>query len=117
LRARLDRVGVLLSGLCMVHCLAGVFLIGILGLGGGALLNPAIHRVGLGLAVVVGALTIGLGAIRHGHRLPLAVGSAGIVLMASAVITGHGPAEAALTIMGVLLVASAHVINIRRGAC
>ncbi|WP_225009839.1 MULTISPECIES: MerC domain-containing protein [Novosphingobium] len=115
LRARLDRFGVLLSGLCMIHCLAGIFLVGVLGLGGGALLNPAIHRFGLVLALVVGASTIGLGALRHGHRLPLIVGSSGLALMLGAVLAGHGSAEAVLTIMGVLLVASAHVINMRRG--
>lgn len=115
LRARLDRFGVLLSGLCMIHCLAGIFLVGALGLGGGALLNPAIHRFGLVLALVVGASTIGLGALRHGHRLPLIVGGTGLALMLGAVLVGHGSAEAVLTIMGVLLVASAHVINMRRG--
>ncbi|WP_279644578.1 MerC domain-containing protein [Novosphingobium cyanobacteriorum] len=117
LRARLDRVGVILSGLCLVHCLAGLFLIGVLGLGGGALLAPSIHRVGLGLAVVVGALTIGIGAIRHGRMLPLALGGTGVALMAAAVIAGHGSAEAVLTICGVVLVASAHIVNIRKGAC
>jgi hypothetical protein len=117
LRARLDRVGVILSGLCLVHCLAGLFLIGVLGLGGGALLAPAIHRVGLVLAVVVGALTIGIGAVRHGRMLPLVLGGTGVVLMAAAVIVGHGTAEAVLTICGVLLVASAHIVNIRKGAC
>lgn len=115
LRARLDRFGVLLSGLCMIHCLAGLFLVGALGLGGGVLLNPAIHRFGLVLALVVGASTIGLGALRHGHRLPLIVGGTGLALMLGAVLVGHGSAEAVLTIMGVLLVASAHVINMRRG--
>lgn len=114
---RLDSFGVLLSGLCMVHCVAGLFLIGVLGVGGGVLLNPAIHRFGLIAALVVGAATIGLGALRHGHRLPLLIGSIGLVLMAAAVITGHGPAEAILTIMGVLLVATAHIVNIRRSAC
>lgn len=118
LRSRLDRFGVLLSGLCMVHCLAGLFLVGILGLGGGVLLDPAIHRVGLVLALVVGASTIGLGALRHGHRLPLVAGVAGLSLMAGAVLVEHGSAEAVLTIGGVLLVAIAHVVNIRRGtAC
>lgn len=117
LRARLDRVGVILSGLCLVHCLAGLFLIGVLGLGGGALLAPSIHRVGLVLAVVVGALTIGIGAVRHGRMLPLVLGGTGVSLMAAAVIVGHGTAEAVLTICGVLLVASAHIVNIRKGAC
>ncbi len=117
LRRRLDSVGVILSGLCMVHCVAGLFLIGVLGVGGGVLLDPAIHRFGLIAALVVGAATIGMGALRHGHKLPLAIGSAGLSLMAAAVITGHGPAEAILTILGVLLVATAHVVNIRRGTC
>lgn len=115
LRARLDRIGVLLSGLCLLHCLAGLFLVGILGLGSSALLDPSIHRFGLIAAVVVGASTIGLGALRHGRVLPLAVGAVGLALMASAVAVGHGSAEAVLTICGVLLVASAHVINMRSG--
>ncbi len=46
LRARLDRIGVLLSGLCLVHCVAGIFLVGILGFGGTTLLDPDIHRWG-----------------------------------------------------------------------
>ncbi|BEV02286.1 MerC domain-containing protein [Novosphingobium olei] len=115
LRARLDRFGVVLSGLCLIHCLAGLFLVGVLGLGGGVLLDPSIHRIGLILALVVGASTIGLGALRHGHLLPLAVGGTGLALMLGAVLVGHGSAEAVLTIMGVLMVASAHVINMRRG--
>lgn len=114
---RLDSVGVILSGLCMVHCVAGLFLIGVLGVGGGVLLDPAIHRFGLIAALIVGAATIGMGALRHGHKLPLAIGGTGLALMAAAVLTGHGPAEAILTILGVLLVATAHVVNIRRAAC
>lgn len=114
---RLDRFGVLLSGLCLVHCLAGLFLVGMLGIGGGLLLSPDIHRYGLVLAVLVGASTIGIGAVRHGHRVPLMLGAAGLLLMASAVVVGHGTAEVALTVCGVLLVAAAHIANIRHNAC
>lgn len=117
LRSRLDRFGVILSGLCMIHCLAGLFLVGMLGLGGGVLLNPDIHRIGLVLAIVVGGATIGMGALRHGHRLPLVLGIAGLSLMTAAVLVDHGPAESGLTIAGVLLVAVAHVVNMRRNAC
>ncbi len=116
-RGRFDRLGVVISGLCMVHCVAGLFLIGVLGLGGGVLLNPAIHRFGLVAAFVVGVLTIGASALRHGHRLPLALGSTGLALMAAAIASDHGTAEALLTICGVLLVASAHIVNMRRNAC
>ncbi|KUR72130.1 hypothetical protein AQZ52_02150 [Novosphingobium fuchskuhlense] len=117
LRGRFDRLGVLISGLCMVHCVAGLFLIGVLGLGGGVLLNPAIHRFGLVAAFLVGMFTIGAGALRHGHRLPLALGSTGLALMAAAIASDHGTGEALLTICGVVLVASAHIVNMRRNTC
>lgn len=117
LRGRFDRLGVLISGLCLVHCLAGLFLIGVLGLGGGVLLNPAIHRFGLVAAFLVGIVTIGAGAMRHGHRLPLALGTTGLALMAAAIVSDHGAGEALLTICGVVLVASAHIVNLRRSGC
>jgi CHASE2 domain-containing sensor protein len=101
----------------MVHCLAGLLLIGVLGLGGGLLLHPAIHRFGLIAAVLIGAATIGANALRHGHRLPLVLGAAGLLLMAGAIAAHHGAGEAAMTIAGVGLVASAHIINLRRTPC
>jgi hypothetical protein len=116
-RDRFDRLGVLISGLCMVHCVAGLFLIGVLGLGGGVLLNPAIHRFGLVAAFLVGMVTIGAGALRHGHRLPLALGTTGLALMAAAIVSDHGTGEALLTICGVVLLASAHIVNLRRSGC
>ena len=54
IRDRLDGVGVFLSGLCAVHCVLGLVLVTFLGLGGGVLLSPEIHRAGLALAVVIG---------------------------------------------------------------
>lgn len=114
IRDRLDRVGVLLSGLCALHCLAGLLLVTGLGLGGQFLLAPAIHRVGLALAIAVAVLTLGIGAMRHRQRGPLLLGAAGIALMALALLTGHGEAEAALTVGGVSLVALAHIRNLRR---
>lgn len=113
LRARLDRIGVLLSGLCLIHCVAGLFLVGMLGIGGGVLLNPDIHRWGLAFALVIGAATIGIGALRHGRLLPLAIGGTGLALIGGAVTVGHGDAEMVLTVCGVLLVATAHIINMR----
>ena len=115
IRGRLDRVGVILSGLCALHCLAGLLLVAGLGLGGQFLLAPEIHRVGLALAIVVGAATLVLGVVRHGDPVPLQVGAAGIAFMAFALFVGHGTAEAALTIMGVSLLAWAHLRNLRHG--
>lgn len=116
IRNRLDRIGVMLSGLCALHCVLGIVLVSALGLGGGALLSPAIHQIGLVLAIVIGIATIGIGALRHGALGPLLIGSAGIVLMAAAIGVGHGFAEAVLTIAGVALVAAAHMRNLRHAA-
>jgi hypothetical protein len=61
-------------------------------------------------------VTLGLGVRRHGQAAPLVLGGCGIVLMATAVVVGHGLAEAGLTIFGVTLVASAHILNLRHTA-
>ena len=114
IRDRLDRFGVLLSGLCALHCLAGLLLVAGLGLGSEFVLAPAIHRIGLALAIAVGSITLGLGVARHGDPVPLRVGASGIVLMALALVAGHGVAEALLTISGVSLLAWAHLRNLRR---
>ena len=105
LRDRFDRVGILLSGLCAVHCLATLVLVTALGLTGGALLDPAIHRVG--------GIAIGIGVARHGKREPLWIGVFGLALMALALAAGHGATEAVATISGVALVALAHWRNVR----
>lgn len=117
IRLRLDRLGIALSGLCAVHCLAGIVLVTFFGLGsvaGDALVAPVIHRVGLALAIVVAALTLGLAALRHRQHKSLAIGALGIVLMFSGLFAPHGMIEATLTIAGVLLVALAHLRNLRQ---
>ena len=111
----LDRAGVLLSSLCAVHCLAGLVLVSVLGIGGGILLNPAIHRIGLLLAVGIGVVTLGLAALRQRRTDLLVLGGTGLALMAFGLIAPHGTAEAALTICGVGLLATAHVRNLRQG--
>lgn len=114
IRDRLDGLGVVLSGLCAVHCVLGLVLVTVLGLGGGALLSPDIHRVGLALAVSVGMVTLGISALRHGRLAPALIGTLGLALMTAGLFVGHGAAEALLTIPGVALVAFAHIRNLRQ---
>jgi MerC mercury resistance protein len=116
IRDRLDRVGVMLSGLCALHCVASILLVAGLGLGGEVLLAPAIHRVGLALAIAVGIATLVIGVARHRNPKPMQFGAAGIALMIVALLVGHGTPEAVLTIGGVALLAWAHILNLRQAA-
>lgn len=114
IRDRVDRAGIFLSGLCAVHCVLGLLLVSVLGIGGELLLAPEIHEVGLALAILIGAASLGLGFFRHGRPGPLVLGLAGLCLMGAGLAAGHGVAEAVFTIGGVAVVASAHVWNLRR---
>ncbi|MDG2004993.1 MAG: MerC domain-containing protein [Novosphingobium sp.] len=114
IRDRLDRMGVLLSGLCVVHCVIGLVIVSLFGLGGGALLAPVIHEAGLIMAIVIGFVSLGFGVVRHGRPGPLIIGACGIALMAAAIAVGHGLSEALLTIAGVALVATAHIRNLHK---
>jgi len=113
IRDRLDRMGLALSCLCAVHCVATVVAVAALGLGGSFLLNPAIHRVGLALAMLIAGVAIGLGAIRHRRRAPFVVAMMGLSFMGGGLAVPHGTEEAVLTIIGVSLLALGHVLNVR----
>ena len=60
IRGRMDRFGLMLSGLCAVHCVLGIVIVAGLGLGGGLLLDPIIHRIGLLLATLVAGVASGI---------------------------------------------------------
>ena len=114
LEGRLDRVGVLLSCLCLVHCVAGLILVAGMGVGATFLLDPAIHKAGLLLATVVAGIAIGVGAIRHRRAGPFVVAMTGLSFMGGALAVGHGYEEAVLTVIGVILVAIGHLLNLRK---
>lgn len=114
IRHRFDRLGLLLSCLCAVHCVAGVVIVLGLGFGSSLLLDPIVHEVGLVLATIVAAVAIGLGALRHRRPAPFVVAMTGISFMGGALAVDHGVEEAVLTVIGVALVAAGHVLNLRK---
>lgn len=113
IRARLDRAGMVLSGLCAVHCIASIVLVSALGVGGEWLLAPEIHRVGLAVALLIAAVAIGWGALRHRRAAPFVVAMTGLTFMGGALAVPHGVQEAVLTIIGVVLVTIGHILNLR----
>jgi len=114
IRGRLDRVGMLLSSLCAVHCVLGIVIVAGLGLGGGLLLDPDIHRYGLLLATLIAGVAIGIGAVQHRRAAPFVVAMMGLSFMGGGLAVEHGIKEAVLTIIGVSLVAAGHLLNLRR---
>ena len=113
IRSRLDRIGLTLSALCAVHCVGTLVLVAGLGFSGSFLLNPAIHRVGLGLAMLVAGVAIGMGALKHRRPAPFVIAMMGLTFMGGAMAAPRESEEAVLTIIGVALVACAHVLNVR----
>jgi hypothetical protein len=114
LQRRLDHIGIGLSGLCALHCLATLLVISALGLGGRFFLfDPAIHRIGLAMALAVAAMAIGWGLLRHRRMLPFVIASAGLALMTFALVVPHGANEFVLTLAGVVVVSFGHLLNIR----
>ena len=108
---RLDRLAMGLSGLCMVHCLATTVLLAALASAGGVLGAPIIHEVGLTLAMILGAVSLGRGILEHGYTMPSAVGGLGLGVMAGALDMAHDGTEAIYTLLGVAILALGHRLN------
>ena len=110
----LDRLAIGLSGLCLAHCILSAVIVTALAAAGGVLLHPAIHEVGLVMAMVLGALALGRGVLQHGYALPVWVGSLGLGMMAGAMTLPHESGyETIYSILGVLVVALGHDLNRR----
>lgn len=109
----MDRLGIALSGLCLVHCLASAIFVAVVASAGGLLLSPVIHEVGLVLAIALGIVALGRGVIEHGFMMPAAVGGLGLGVMAGALTLPHDGAEVVYTIIGVGILALGHDLNRR----
>jgi len=109
---RLDRIAMGLSGLCVVHCVATAILLGLLASAGGFLGSPLIHEVGLTFAIMIGAVALGRGIFEHGFMLPSAIGGLGLGVMAGALSLPHDGREPIYTIVGVMIVALGHRLNV-----
>ena len=107
----LDRVAISLSALCAAHCITTAVVVAALASFGGVFLNPLIHEVGLILAIVLGAIALGTGVLRHGYMMPFATGSFGLGMMAGALTLGHGDGELIATLIGLMVLALGHDLN------
>jgi MerC mercury resistance protein len=113
LNGRIDRVAIALSGMCVAHCFGTAVLLGVLASAGGIFESPIFHEAGLVLAILLGAIALGHGALVHGFMMPAAIGSLGLGIMAGALTLDHGWQESAYTLLGVAILALGHDLNHR----
>ncbi len=109
----IDRLAIGLSGLCLVHCLASAVFFAMLASAGGLLLHPAVHEVGLIIAIGLGVVALGRGIFDHGFMMPSAIGGLGLGVMAGALTLPHDGSEMLYTIAGVAILALGHDLNRR----
>ena len=107
----LDRLGIALSTLCLVHCVATVAAVALLASAGGALGADWLHEAGLGVAVILGAFALGRGISEHGYMLPSAIGGLGLGVMGGALALPHGASEIFATMLGVAILGLGHRLN------
>ncbi|CCW18505.1 hypothetical protein EBBID32_28580 [Sphingobium indicum BiD32] len=115
LSGRLDRFAIALSGLCLAHCFVTAVVLGLLATAGGIFESPIFHEAGLVLAILLGAIALGHGAMVHRFMMPAAIGSLGLGVMAGALTMDHGWQESVYTLIGVGILALGHDLNHRAG--
>jgi len=112
-RALLDKSALTLSALCLIHCLAGSLLLTLFA-AGGDWLGHSVHLVGLALALPLAAVALWRGVSEHGRIGVALLGAIGIALMAASLFIAHGGrAEVAVSVIGVAMLATAHLWNLR----
>ena len=114
-----ERLAVGASLTCLVHCLGLPLLLAALPALSSALPIPeSFHWWVLGIAVPAAVGALFHGRARHRRAWPLAIGVVGLCLLAGGALLGEGSGEIALTVLGSLTVAGAHIANWRmRHAC
>lgn len=116
---RLDQWGLFLSGLCAIHCMAVPVLVLTLPFLAEKFESPWVHIIMALFVVPIGLFAFWSGFRHHGKSSVLWIGWSGLLLVGSAALM---PAlwrgflgDDGITILGSLLLISAHLLN--RRAC
>lgn len=112
----LDQTAVALSGLCLLHCLALPFFIGLLPFAG-QFGDDHFHLQMLAIVIPVSVVAFGLGLRRH-HRVGVLLGGAtGLLLLTAGATIVHSrwgtTADQLFTVAAATLLAISHFYNSR----
>lgn len=111
-----DKTAILLSSLCLVHCLVLPLAVSLLPWP--AVLverETAVHRWLLLAIVPISALTLVRGCARHGHWTVLGLGAAalGVLVTATQLDDTAEWMETGLTVLGSAVLSASHLMNLR----
>ncbi|MBN9505823.1 MAG: MerC domain-containing protein [Altererythrobacter sp.] len=110
----LDRLGMVISSACLVHCLALPLLTALLPFLSTTLPGDEwTHKALLGMALPVTGLALLRGWQRHRSAAPAIAGAIGLGIVATALFVETELVESALTVTGGLIVVWAHLRNWR----
>ena len=114
----LDSLAVILSGTCMLHCLALPVLVTLFPIVQGSLLEEQyFHLIMLGLILPTSLIALTVGCRKHKDPVTIALGATGLVTLTITALIGHELfgvlGERIVTTLGGLILASAHIQNYR----
>ena len=117
-QGRLDAIAVVLSGVCMLHCLALPLLLTISPILNVTLLSETVfHMLLLVFILPISVIALKIGCRSHKDKLTLVLGAVGLSILTITAFFGHQlfglNGERILTSLGGLILACAHVQNYR----
>lgn len=119
----LDKIGICVSGLCLVHCLLTPFVLVLFPSFKLAFFNHELFHQIFGVIVVSSVLIAVYPQCRkHGHKDIIAWAIGGVALILAGIFLGHEfgeEIEHGLTILGSIFLITAHIKNmkVRHGKC
>ena len=117
-RKYMDTAAVVLSGVCMLHCLALPIALTILPIVNVTLLDEStFHLIMMVVILPISVVALSIGCRQHKDKLNLVLGSIGLVILTITAIFGHDllglTGERIVTSIGGLILAAAHIQNYR----
>jgi hypothetical protein len=113
---RLDALGAAASLACAVHCAALPALVALApAIGMSWLASERAGWAAIGVVAFIAAASLLRGQRRHGQTGPLVVAGAGVItlVLSESITGGSRPAGTVTAVAGGVLVATAHLINLR----
>ena len=113
-KTQIDRLGMCASALCIMHCIAVPIL---LIFGVDSLLwwleQEALELFLIGLSLTIGLVSFAAGYLRHKQHFVPVLFVAGFLLLVNGESVGHGWVAVGLSVSGALVIAFAHVENLK----